>query len=77
QDFGADALFLVINPELAQPIPLDQTRLAQEPKIGLRVAPGVTLAPELQGSPVVNSSTGKLYGQLTRGKKNWYVTNIK
>lgn len=77
QDFESDALFLVINPELAQPLALDQTRLAQESEIGLRIAPGVTLAPELQGSPVVNSTTGKLYGQLTRGKKNWYVTKIK
>ncbi|GAB5402305.1 MAG: hypothetical protein Aurels2KO_05360 [Aureliella sp.] len=77
QEFNDQSVFLVVNPELSQPIALDHTRVGVEKGIGLLIAPGIPLAPELLGSPVVSSRTGKLYGLLLKGEKSWFIAAIR
>ncbi len=76
-DFNDKTVFLIVNPELSQPLALNGSRLAIEGSLGLRIAPGVPIADELTGSPVVNAETGDLYGLLVRGETSWVIAKIK
>lgn len=70
------SILLIINPELSEPIALDGTRLAPLETGGIKIAPGVPISAALNGSPVVDSSTGKLIGLLVETSDGWIVGNL-
>jgi paraquat-inducible protein B len=63
----------VVNPEIAEPIAIDSTRL-ESVSDGLKVAPGVGLVDSLNGSPVIEQSSGKLVGLLTKSISGWKIS---
>lgn len=75
--YSDKSVFLVVNPELSQPMALDTTRISVAPETGFRVAPGIPLSKELLGSPVVESSTGNLYGLLIESSDGWYIARAR
>ncbi len=77
EEFNNNSVFLVINPELSQPLALDSTRVAIAQNIGLKIAPGIPLSDELLGSPVINAVSGKLYGLLVQQDDGWYIARIQ
>ncbi|QDV22677.1 MlaD family protein [Aureliella helgolandensis] len=74
--FDQAAVFLIVNPELREPIALNSTRVAVNPEIGLDIAPGVAIPSELSGSPVISAATGKLYGLLIDTDTGWHIAKL-
>lgn len=75
--FSKDSVFLIVNSELSEPIALDITRVMFEEGVGLKLAPGIPISPELSGSPVIAAGTGKLYGLLVEGSDGWRIARIE
>jgi hypothetical protein len=68
-------LVRVVNPELREPVAIDSTRLEQTAE-GFRIHSSVSLASELEGSPVVLASSGKVFGLLTRARSGWNIAPV-
>lgn len=66
----------IVNPELSEPIALDHTRVEPRSGLGLKIAPGVGISPTLNGSPVIDSSSGELVGMLSKTDDGWIVGKI-
>ncbi|GIW99913.1 MAG: hypothetical protein KatS3mg111_3246 [Pirellulaceae bacterium] len=73
--WDAPSTLLVVNPEVDEPMPLDASRIAVEEE-RIRLAPGVTFAERLQGSPVVDAGNGTLIGILVIGNEGWEVCPV-
>ncbi|MCA9128929.1 MAG: MCE family protein [Planctomycetales bacterium] len=76
-NFSDKSVFLIVSPEISEPIALDGTRVMVEKGVGLRIAPGIPISAELGGSPVVAADTGKLYGLLVQGPDSWLIARIE
>lgn len=72
----AEDTLLVVNPELTDPLAIDATRLSKLSAGGLQIAPGVAIPSQLEGSPVINARTGKIYGMLVVAQSGWVVAAI-
>lgn len=68
-------LLQIYNPELSEPIAIDNTRLEQTEN-ALRIAPGVGLSPTLVGSPVVDATNGNVIGLLIKTDKDWLIAKL-
>lgn len=75
-EWSSKMVVQVVNPELTEPIAIDSTRLEVEEGVGLKVAPGVPIAPGLNGSPVVNAATGQVIGLLSSSDSGWIVGKL-
>jgi len=73
----ATTTLLVMNPELIEPLAIDQTRVSNVKDGDLSIAPGVTIPPTLDGSPVVDSATGKVIGLLVQREEGWFVSRLR
>ncbi len=73
---GGDSTFLVVNPELTEPLALDRTRIQDLGVDGLRIAPGIPIAEQLNGSPVIDSASGQVIGMLSSTNNGWVVGQI-
>lgn len=71
--FRPDIVLLVINSELSEPMAIDGTRLEPLTGVGVKIAPGVPISKELNGSPVVDSATGSVFGLLCHTDNGWIV----
>ncbi|MBX3420002.1 MAG: MCE family protein [Pirellulaceae bacterium] len=71
--WNRDNVLLVVNPELSEPLAIDNTRLALHASGGLSIAPGVSIAKQLLGSPVIDASTGMVFGLLVLSENGWIV----
>jgi ABC-type transporter Mla subunit MlaD len=74
--WSRETVLLIVNPELSEPLAVDATRISDKPGIGLAIAPGVAISPPLNGSPVVNSVTGKLFGLLMESDEGWLIGQL-
>lgn len=73
QSWSAESVLLVVNPELTEPLAIDGTRVSKRSDIGLTIAPGVAIASPLEGSPVVDATSGKLIGLLMAAADGWMI----
>lgn len=71
--WSSQSVLLVINPELSEPLAIDGTRISSAPSGRLAIAPGVAIALPLSGSPVINSTSGKLLGLLEFSDGKWSI----
>ena len=71
-----ESVLLIVNPELAEPIALDGTRVAIRKGVGVEIASGVPISPTLAGSPVLDATTGKLVGLLVQDEAGWIVAYL-
>ncbi len=76
-ELAASTTLLVINPELSEPLAIDHTRVSKSEVGNLSIAPGVSIAPTLEGSPVVDAATGKLIGMLVNSNDRWLVGKLQ
>ncbi|MFN3190084.1 MAG: MlaD family protein [Aureliella sp.] len=60
--WNGKSVLLIVNPELSEPLALDNTRLAFDGENGIRVAKGVPISKTLEGSPVVDAETLRVVG---------------
>jgi paraquat-inducible protein B len=67
---------LIINPELAEPLPLDSSRVQQHQPRGLTLLKDVAIPATLAGSPVLDSVSGGLLGLLVFEESRWQVIGI-
>ncbi|MEZ6137647.1 MAG: MlaD family protein [Pirellulaceae bacterium] len=71
----ATTTMLVVNPELSEPLAIDQTRVT--PEVGcLKIAPGVAISAPLGGSPAIDAATGKVIGLLIRTDNGWQICEL-
>jgi paraquat-inducible protein B len=73
----SDLVLQVINPELNEPLAIDFTRWEPMAGMGLKIAPGVPISQELQGSPVVDTANGKVWGLLCLTDNGWLVGALR
>lgn len=73
----ATTTLLVMNPELSEPLAIDQTRVSNIKDGDLSIAPGVTIPPTLDGSAVVDSASGKVIGLLVQREEGWFVSRLR
>ena len=71
--WNSDSVLLIVNPDLPEPLALDDTRVELRKGIGLRIASGVPISDSLLGSPVVDATTGRLIGLLVKHNGDWVV----
>ncbi len=64
---------LIVNPELNEPLAIDQTRVTRVNSSSLKIAPGVAISEALDGSPVIDAATGKILGLLAASKAGWQI----
>ena len=76
ENWNDQMTLLVINPELSEPLAIDGTRVSPEPSGGLRLAPGVAVSSELDGSPVVDAASGRLYGLIVDRGSEWMIGRL-
>ncbi|MCA9190854.1 MAG: MCE family protein [Planctomycetales bacterium] len=75
-NWDGQATLLVINPELGEPLALDRTRLTNIDAGEISIAIDVSMAPELEGSPVLESSTGTVVGLLVQEAIGWRIAKF-
>ncbi|MEC8555211.1 MAG: MlaD family protein [Planctomycetota bacterium] len=71
--WNSDSVLLIVNPDLPEPLALDDTRVELRTGVGLRIASGVPISDSLLGSPVVDATTGRLIGLLVKHDGDWVV----
>ncbi|MCA9132203.1 MAG: MCE family protein [Planctomycetales bacterium] len=71
------SVLLIANPELNEPLAVDGTRLASQSANRWSIAPGVAIAEELSGSPVVDSNSGKVIGLLSKDSQGWFIASLQ
>ncbi len=72
-EWSSQTVLLIVNPELNEPLAIDGTRITSGTAGRIAIAPGVAIALPLSGSPVVNSSSGKLLGLLDYNNGKWSI----
>jgi paraquat-inducible protein B len=75
-DLGPGSVLLVINPELTEPIAIDQGRLEMLPGVGWKIATTVAISAQLNGSSVVDAGTGRLVGLISKTDSGWAIGRI-
>lgn len=66
---------LVVNPELAEPMAIDWSRVTSH-QGGWKISTEVPLAAGLAGSPVVDAGTGQVLGLLVESEGGWIIASI-
>jgi paraquat-inducible protein B len=69
-------ILLVINPELSEPMAIDDSRLSRLEGVGWKIAAAVPLPEELNGSPVIDADSGNLIGLLSKTDSGWVIGKI-
>ena len=69
---GKTAL-LVVNPELSEPMPLDASRAAPNAKGEIEINTAVPMHKSLEGSAVIDTTSGELLGLLVSLNNRWIV----
>ncbi len=73
----ASLVLLVVNPELSEPLAIDSTRFDFMDNSELRIARGVPIPKQLNGSPVIEASSGKVVGLLSSTEAGWVVGALR
>jgi paraquat-inducible protein B len=68
---------LLVNPELNEPLAIDPTRVGAVDAASLQIAPGVSIASALEGSPIIDATSSKVVGILVRRDNQWFIGRIK
>ncbi|MEM8735191.1 MAG: MlaD family protein [Planctomycetota bacterium] len=74
--WNGKSVLLIVNPELSEPLALDNTRLAFDGEEGIRIAKGVAISATLEGSPVVDAETLRVVGlahRLRGVSESWII----
>lgn len=71
--WSSESVLLIVNPELSEPLAIDGTRMSGTSGERIAIAPGVAIALPLSGSPVIDSSSGKLMGLLFYSEGKWSI----
>ncbi len=67
---------LVINPELREPLPLDASRASSRGDGTILINEAVAIHKTLEGSAVMEATSGELLGLLVRLDENWIVVGL-
>jgi hypothetical protein len=74
--WSSRSVLLIVNPELSEPMAIDGTRLSPLGEDALEIAPGIALAEPLDGSPTIDSASGRLFGLLMRTEQGWIIAKL-
>ncbi len=64
---------LIVNPEMSEPLPLDASRAAATPGGLIEINASVPMHKSLEGSAVIETTTGELLGLLVSLNNRWVI----
>lgn len=77
KSWNGKSTLMIINPELAEPLPLDSSRVTLLADQNLRIDASVPISASLVGSPVIDSEGHQVIGLLIQEAGSWRIAMMK